>query len=85
MHSSTASGRDCPPQQFYLIAPFALFIVYLVFHFHLQRLWDLSLELPAVFPDGKTLGENEPRIVLGLLRTQKPSMDEPGRSVHASH
>lgn len=68
LHSSTAAAA-MPTQQFYLIAPFALFIVYLVFHFHLQRLWDLSLELPAIFPDGKALGESEPRIVLGLLRT----------------
>ena len=66
---SPAAAAALPTVQFYLIAPFALFIVYLVFHFHLQHLWDLVLELPAVFPDGRALGENEPRIVVGLLRT----------------
>jgi len=68
LHSPTAAAA-LPTVQFYLIAPFALFIVYLVFHFHLQHLWDTVLELPAVFPDGRALGENEPRIVVGLLRT----------------
>jgi uncharacterized protein YjbI with pentapeptide repeats len=67
LHSPEASAA-LPTVQFYLIAPFALFIVYLVFHFHLQHLWDTVLELPAVFPDGRALGENEPRIVVGLLR-----------------
>jgi uncharacterized protein YjbI with pentapeptide repeats len=66
---SPAAAAALPTGQFYLIAPFALFIVYLVFHFHLQHLWDTVLELPAVFPDGRTLGENAPRIVVGLLRT----------------
>lgn len=67
LHSSAAAAA-LPTVQFYLIAPMALSIVYLVLQFHLQHLWDLALELPAVFPDGRTLGENEPRIVLGLLR-----------------
>jgi uncharacterized protein YjbI with pentapeptide repeats len=68
LHSPEASAA-LPTVQFYLIAPFALFIVYLVFHFHLQHLWDTVLELPAVFPDGHALGENAPRIVVGLMRT----------------
>jgi uncharacterized protein YjbI with pentapeptide repeats len=66
---SPAAAAALPTVQFYLIAPFALFILYLVFHFHLQHLWDTVLELPAVFPDGRALGENQPRIVVGLLRT----------------
>ena len=66
---SPAAAAALPTVQFYLIAPFALFILYLVFHFHLQHLWDLVLELPAVFPDGRGLGEGEPRIVMGLMRT----------------
>jgi uncharacterized protein YjbI with pentapeptide repeats len=65
---SPAAAAALPTVQFYLAAPVALFILYLVFQFHLQHLWDLVLELPAVFPDGRTLGENEPRIVVGLLR-----------------
>ena len=67
LHSSAAASA-LPTVQFYLIAPMALFVVYLVLQFHLQHLWDTVLELPAVFPDGRNLGENEPRIVLALLR-----------------
>ena len=46
----------------------ALFILYLVFHYHAQRLWDAVLELPAGFCMGRVLGENGPRIVTGLAR-----------------
>ena len=67
LHSSAAAAA-LPTGQIYLVAPFALFILYLVFHFQLQHLWDLVLELPAVFPNGRSLDENQPRIVAGLLR-----------------
>ena len=82
LHSPEASAA-LPTVQFYLIAPFALFIVYLVFHFHLQHLWDTVLELPAVFPDGRALGENEPRIVVGLLRTHFRWMNQDAPSSRA--
>ena len=49
--------------------PVLLFIAYLLFHFHLQRLWDAVIELPAIFPDGHTLGDRGPGIITGLLRT----------------
>ncbi len=65
---SPAAATAMPTDEIYLIAPVAIFILYLVFQFNLQRLWDAVLELPAVFPDGRTLGEKEPRIVKGLLR-----------------
>jgi uncharacterized protein YjbI with pentapeptide repeats len=65
---SPAAADAMPTDEIYLIAPVLLFILYLVFQFNLQRLWDAVLELPAVFPDGHTLGEKEPRIVKGLLR-----------------
>jgi uncharacterized protein YjbI with pentapeptide repeats len=67
LHSAAAAAA-LPTAQFYLIAPVMVFVVYLLFHLHLQRLWDSVLKLPAVFPDGRALGEYEPRIVLGLLR-----------------
>ena len=67
LHSAAAAAA-MPTDEIYLIAPVALFILYLVFQFNLQRLWDAVLELPAVFPDGRTLAEKEPRIVKGLLR-----------------
>ena len=41
--------------------------MYFTFHFHLQRLWNAALELPAVFPDGRALGQTAPRIIAGLL------------------
>lgn len=63
-HTSTA----LPTAEFYLIAPVLLFILYAVFHFHLQRTWETLLELPAVFPDGRMLGSDAPRVVMGLAR-----------------
>jgi uncharacterized protein YjbI with pentapeptide repeats len=57
-----------PTAQVYLIAPVALFIVFLVLQFHLQTLWDAVLQLPAVFPDGAEIGQSSPRIIRALLR-----------------
>jgi uncharacterized protein YjbI with pentapeptide repeats len=57
-----------PTDQVYLIAPVALFIVYLVLQFHLQTLWDAVLQLPAIFPDGAEIGQDSPRIIRALLR-----------------
>jgi uncharacterized protein YjbI with pentapeptide repeats len=68
LHSHAAAAA-LPTAESYLIVPVALFIVYLLFHFHLQRLWDAVLELPAVFPDGHTLGDRGPGLISGLLRT----------------
>jgi uncharacterized protein YjbI with pentapeptide repeats len=75
LHSPGAAAA-LPIVQFYSIVPVLLLILYLVFQFHLQRLWDAVLELPAVFPDGRGLGDmrgdrndrGAPRILLGLLR-----------------
>ena len=66
---SRAAATALPTVESYLILPVSLFILYLVFHFHLQSVWDAVLELPAVFPDGHALGDRGPGIVLGLLRT----------------
>ncbi len=67
LHSSAAAAA-LPTAEIYLIAPVLLLCVYLVFQYHLQSLWDAVLELPAVFPDGRILGEKQPRIITGLLR-----------------
>jgi uncharacterized protein YjbI with pentapeptide repeats len=67
LHSAGAAAA-LPTAQIYLIAPVVLFILYLVFHFHLQALWDTVLQLPGIFPDGRELGQDAPRIVRGLLR-----------------
>jgi len=66
---SRAAAAALPTAESYLVIPAALFILYLLFHFHLQRLWESVEELPAIFPDGHPLGEDEPAIILGLLRT----------------
>jgi uncharacterized protein YjbI with pentapeptide repeats len=66
---SRAAATALPTVESYLILPVSLFILYLVFHFHLQSVWDAILELPAIFPDGRALGDRGPGIVLGLLRT----------------
>ena len=65
---SQAAAAALPTVEIYLIAPALLLCLYLVFQYHLQRLWDSVLELPGVFPDGRALGEKGPWIVTGLLR-----------------
>jgi uncharacterized protein YjbI with pentapeptide repeats len=75
LHSPAASAA-LPTDQFYLIMPALLLAVYLVFQFHLQRLWDAVLELPAVFPDGRILGDKGPSIIKGLLRAHFRWMNE---------
>src|SRR5580704_5997878 len=67
LHSPAASAA-LPTAEIYLIAPVLLLCVYLLFQYHLQRLWDSVLELPAIFPDGCVLGEKQSRLVTGLLR-----------------
>ena len=68
LHSRTAAAA-LPIAESYLIVPVALFICYLLFHFHLQQLWESVQELPAIFPNGDLLGEGQPAIIVGLLRT----------------
>jgi len=82
LHSQAAAAA-LPTAQLYLIAPVVLFIVYAVFHFHLQTLWDAVLQLPAVFPDGRELGQNQPRIVRGLLRAHFRWMNRDALSTQA--
>lgn len=66
---SRAAAAALPTAEAYLIIPVVLFVLYLLFHFHLQRIWEAVQELPAIFPDGHVLGEDEPGIIVGLLRT----------------
>jgi uncharacterized protein YjbI with pentapeptide repeats len=65
---SRAAAAALPTAQIYLLVPLVLFACYLLFNFHAQRLCAATLELPAIFPDGQALGEQEPAFVLGLLR-----------------
>jgi len=67
LHSRTAAAA-MPTAEIFLIAPVTLFLLYVAFIAKIQRLWSAVLELPAVFPDGRSLGEKQPSIILGLLR-----------------
>jgi uncharacterized protein YjbI with pentapeptide repeats len=40
---------------FYCVMPMLLFGLYIYFHFYLQHLWEGLADLPAVFPDGRSL------------------------------
>jgi len=71
-----AAAAALPTEEIYLIAPVLLFILYFTFQFHLQRVWTAMLELPAVFPDGRVLGQSAPRIIAGLLRSHFRWMDQ---------
>jgi uncharacterized protein YjbI with pentapeptide repeats len=65
---SQAAAATLPTAEIYLIAPALLLAIYLVFQYHLQRMWDSVLELPAIFPNGRMVGDGGPRILRGLLR-----------------
>jgi uncharacterized protein YjbI with pentapeptide repeats len=65
-HSRGAAA--IPTAQIFLLAPLVLLSLYLVFQFHLQKVWDAALELPAIFPDGHPLDDRGPAIIVGLLR-----------------
>lgn len=80
---SPAAATTLPTAESYLILPVALFILYLVFQFHLQKVWDAVLELPAVFPDGRELADQESGIVLALLRAHFRWIDQEGSSTRA--
>jgi uncharacterized protein YjbI with pentapeptide repeats len=77
---SPAAATTLPTAESYLILPVALFTLYLVFQFHLQKVWDAVLELPAVFPDGRELADQESGIVLALLRAHFRWIDQDGSS-----
>jgi uncharacterized protein YjbI with pentapeptide repeats len=77
---SPAAAAAMPTDEIYLLAPSILLALFLFFLYRLQELWDAVLELPAIFPDGRVLGHNGPRIVTGLLRTHFRWMDHDAHS-----
>lgn len=66
LHSHAAAAL--PTAELYLIFPVTLLTLYVLLHFQLLRMWDSVQELPAVFPDGRTLGDDQPGVITGLLR-----------------
>ncbi|MGH9737853.1 MAG: pentapeptide repeat-containing protein [Candidatus Acidiferrales bacterium] len=67
LHSRTAATA-MPTEQIFLLAPLVIFSLYLVFQFQLQKVWEAALELPAIFPDGHSLDDRGPGLIVGLLR-----------------
>ncbi|HEY6905170.1 MAG TPA: pentapeptide repeat-containing protein [Candidatus Acidoferrales bacterium] len=65
---SRAAAAALPTAELYLIFPVALLTLYVLLHFQLLRMWDSVQELPAIFPDGRTLGDDQPGVITGLLR-----------------
>ncbi|MDE3111082.1 MAG: pentapeptide repeat-containing protein, partial [Acidobacteriota bacterium] len=67
VHSRSAAAA-MPTEQIFLLAPLMIFSLYLVFHFQLQKVWQAVVELPAIFPDGHSLDDRGPGLLIGLLR-----------------
>ena len=62
-------GTNIPIAWFYVAAPLILMLLYVYFHFYLQRLWEGLAGLPAIFPDGKRLDQRAyPWLLNGLVR-----------------
>lgn len=56
---------------FYFVAPLLLLGLYLYFHLTIQRLWEQTAELPAIFPDGRSLDRRLPSwLINGLIHPQ---------------
>lgn len=77
---SHAAASALPSTQIFLLAPLVLLALYLAFQFHLQRLWDSVLELPAIFPDGHPLDDRGPAVIVGLLRAHFPWINQDASS-----
>ena len=71
-----------PIVSFYVAGPLLLLVFYVYMHLSLQRLWEQLAELPAVFPDGRTLDRRAfPWLLNGLvgahvklLRRKRPAL-----------
>ncbi len=61
-------GTALPIVGFYLVAPVILLALYIYFHLNMQRLWEALADLPAVFPDGRSLDKRaDPWLLNGLV------------------
>lgn len=75
-------GTELPIVGFYTVAPIVLLAMYFYFHLNMQRLWEALADLPAVFPDGRSLDKRaDPWLLNGLvsahfvrLRRQRPAL-----------
>ena len=77
-------GTEIPIVGFYFAAPLLLLSIYVWLHLYLQNLWKGLSELPAIFPDGKTLDEKAyPWLLNGfvqshvkLLKDRRPPLSQ---------
>ncbi|HMG05120.1 MAG TPA: pentapeptide repeat-containing protein [Chthoniobacterales bacterium] len=75
-------GTALPIVGFYTVAPIVLLAMYFYFHLNMQRLWEALADLPAIFPDGRSLDKRaDPWLLNGLvsahfarLRRERPSL-----------
>lgn len=75
-------GTALPIVGFYVVAPAVLLAMYFYFHLNMQRLWEALADLPAVFPDGRSLDKKaDPWLLNGLvsahfarLRRERPAL-----------
>jgi uncharacterized protein YjbI with pentapeptide repeats len=75
-------GTALPIVGFYMVAPVVLLAIYFYFHLNMQRLWEALADLPAVFPDGRSLDKRaDPWLLNGLvsahfvrLRRERPPL-----------
>src|SRR5262245_19293778 len=70
-------GASIPIVSFYVVGPLILLLLYIYLHLHLQRLWERLAELPAVFPDGRSLGKRAyPWLLTGLVYSYNSYLKE---------
>lgn len=70
-------GASIPIVSFYLVGPLLLCLLYIYLHLHLQRLWERFADLPAVFPDGRSLGKRAyPWLLTGLVYSFNPYLKD---------
>jgi len=70
-------GASIPIVSFYIVGPLMLFLLYIYLHLHLQRLWERLADLPAVFPDGRSLGKRAyPWLLTGLVYSFNPYLKD---------
>lgn len=70
-------GASIPIVSFYVVGPLILLLLYIYLHLHLQRLWERLADLPAVFPDGRSLGKRAyPWLLTGLVYSYNPYLKD---------
>jgi uncharacterized protein YjbI with pentapeptide repeats len=70
-------GASIPIVSFYVVGPLILLLLYIYLQLHLQRLWERLADLPALFPDGRSLGTCAyPWLLTGLVYSYNPYLQE---------